>query len=124
MPSINPSIQLLDPNMGIMSVLDSIQPNHMPGARPMASNVMREAGLEELYAPGTTARQMEAALCPLMGDGEALRPDVFSANLAGSMEALSASTDPAVRAFVEGELRPLMDNNDLLKAYTGLMIGG
>lgn len=124
MPTINPSLQLLDPNMGIMSVLDSRTIDHMPGARPLASNVMREAGLEELYAPGTASRMLENALCPPMGDGEALRPDVFSANLQGSIEELSKSSDPAIREFVEGELLPLMSNNELLKAYTGLMIGG
>ena len=38
--------------------------------------------------------------------------------------ALRDSREPAVRAFVRDDLAPLMDNADLLKAYTTLMVGG
>ena len=31
---------------------------------------------------------------------------------------------PAVRAFVRDELAPLLENTELLRAYTGLMVGG
>lgn len=130
MPGISPAFNLLDPNLGIQNILDPSlagTDGHMPGARPMAANVLREAGLEDLYggaSASSVGKLLEAALCPEVGDGDALRPDVFSAHLTGSLEALEGSRDPAVKAFVRGELRPLLDNAELLKAYTGLMIGG
>ena len=67
---------------------------------------------------------LEQALCPDAGDGDILRPEVFSGNLAGCLEALKDSDDPAVRALADGELAPLLQNKELLNAYMGLMIGG
>ena len=121
-----PTINLLDPSLGIQSVMDSpaTRPSGMPAARPLAANVLREAGLEELYSPSNAHHLVEQALCPDAGDGELLRPDVFSANLAGCMDALRDAEDPAVRAFVHDELAPLLQNRELLNAYMGLMIGG
>ena len=92
--------------------------------RPLASNVLREAGLEELYSPCNAHHLVEQALCPDAGDGDILRPEVFSGNLAGCLEALKDSDDPAVRALADGELAPLLQNKELLNAYMGLMIGG
>ena len=47
MPSV--SLNLLDPNLGIQNVMDSGSGARMPDARPLASTVLREAGLDELY---------------------------------------------------------------------------
>lgn len=82
------------------------------------------AGLEELYSPCNAHHLVEQALCPDAGDGDILRPEVFSGNLAGCLEALKDSDDPAVRALADGELAPLLQNKELLNAYMGLMIGG
>ncbi|MBQ3059913.1 MAG: type III secretion protein [Desulfovibrio sp.] len=118
------SINLLDPNLGIQNVMESGGNGAMPNARPLASTVLREAGLDELYNAGTAARQLEAALCPPVGDGSLLQPENFLAELKGSLNALRDSREPAVRAFVRDELNPLLENTELLKAYTSLMIGG
>ena len=42
----------------------------IPEARPLASNVLREAGLEELYSPCNAHHLVEQALCPDAGDGD------------------------------------------------------
>lgn len=44
--------------------------------------------------------------------------------LQGALTALRDSDKPAVRAFVRDELAPLLENTELLRAYTGLMVGG
>ena len=105
-----PSINLLDPSLGIQTIMESPAATRggIPEARPLASNVLREAGLEELYSPCNAH----------------LRPEVISGNLAGCLEALKDSDDPAVRALADGELAPLLQNKELLNAYMGLMIGG
>ena len=122
MPSV--SLNLLDPNLGIQNVMDSGSGARMPDARPLASTVLREAGLDELYQQGAAEKQLVAALCPPVGDGSILQPEIFQAELRGGLEALKDSRDPAVRAFVRDELAPLLENTELLKAYTGLMVGG
>ena len=119
------SIGIFDTSIGIQSVLlDGLDNENMPLARPLASTVMAEAGLEELYLPNNAGRMVEIALCPEVGDGKVLRPDVFSANLQKCLELLKESKNPDVRAFVRRDLTPMMEDNSLLQAYVGLMIGG
>lgn len=118
------SINLLDGNLGIQTVLDSGTTAHLPHARPLASSATREAGLDELYNSRRAERLLEAALCPVTGDGSLLQPETFQAELQGCLEALRNSDKPAVRAFVRDELGPLLENTELLKAYSGLMVGG
>lgn len=118
------SLNLLDPNLGIQNVMDFAGEAHMPDARPLASTVLREAGLDELYSGSAAEKQLEAALCPSVGDGSILQPENFQASLRECMVSLKDSRNPAVRAFVRDELGPLLENAELLKAYTGLMVGG
>lgn len=118
------SINLLNPGLGIQTIMDTNQTDRLPDARPLASSPMREAGLEELYEGRYMDQLVSATLLPAVGDGAILQPDVFHTELRGSLEALRDSREPAVRAFVRDELTPLLDNADLLKAYTSLMVGG
>ena len=118
------SFNLLDPNLGIQNVMTAGNGEHMPDARPLASSVLREAGLDELYRAGAAKKQIDAALCPPVGDGSVLQPENFQMELKGSLEALKQCRDPRVRAFVRDELGPLLENTELFKAYTGLMVGG
>ena len=119
------NIGIFDTSIGIQNVLLSELENAtMPQARPLAANVLSEAGLEELYMPGNAARMIENALCPDGGDGKILRPDVFSAHLREGFEALRDSKNPDVRAFLRKDLGPMLEDAGLLQAYTGLMVGG
>ena len=57
------------------------------------------------------------------------RPQRIMNRYEACMDAVSASTIYAerhrgVRALVDGELAPLLQNKELLNAYLGLMIGG
>lgn len=119
-------INLLDPSLGIQNILEQRLPDQsgMLTARPIAASILREAGLEELYSPVNAQRLVEETLCPDVGDGDLLLPDIFGTNLRKCTENLSESKDPAVRDLVEKELKPLLENKTLLNAYTGLMIGG
>lgn len=119
-----PSVNLLDPALGIQNIMAPGTDGHLPDARPLASSAMREAGLDELYNSRRAAQQLDAALCPPLGDGSLLQPEVFHRELQGALEALRGSEAPAVRAFVRDELTPLLEDAELLRAYTGLMVGG
>ena len=121
MPS---SINLLDASLGIQNVMDMPDLGNLPRARELASNALSEPGLEELYAPNNTWQLMERALCPDVGDGSMVSPENFSETLRSCVTDLEDSTDPAVRDMLSHELKPLLQNGQLLQAYLGLMIGG
>ena len=98
-----PSINLLDPSLGIQTIMESPAATRggIPEARPLASNVLREAGLEELYSPCNAHHLVEQALCPDAGDGDILRPEVFSGNLAACLEAWKECEEPGGRVGAE-----------------------
>lgn len=121
-----PSTDLLDSSPGIQIIMESPTATHggAPEARSLASSVLREAGLEELYPSCNAHYLVEQAFCPDAGDGDILCPEVFSDNLAGCLEALKDSDDLAVRALADGELVLLLQNKEFLNTYVGLMIEG
>ncbi len=119
------NIGIFDTSVGIQNVLlDELENATMPKAKPLAANVLSEAGLDELYMPRNAARMIEGALCPEVGDGKILRPDIFSDLLRNGLESLRESKNPDVRAFVRKDLAPMLEDATLLQAYTGLMVGG
>ena len=121
MPS---SVNLLDTSLGIQNVMDMPDPGNLPRARELASNALSEPGLEELYAPNNAWQLVERALCPDVGDGSMLSPEVFSETLESCVTDLEGCDDPAVQDMLTRELKPLLQNGQLLQAYLGLMIGG
>ena len=119
------SVGLFDTSEGIQQVLaDKAADRRMPLARQLASTVMAEAGLEELYLPGNVESMVEEALCPDVGDGMLLQPEVFAANLQAVHFCLQDSRQPDVRAFVRKDLTPMLEDAALLRAYVGLMVSG
>ena len=116
-------INLLDQSLGIQNVMDMPAADALPRARDIAANALKEAGLDELYAPSNARHLVENLLCPDVGDGSILSPEAFAGNMRTSMEELASSDDPAVRALVD-DLRGLLQNGQLYEAYRGLMIGG
>lgn len=117
-------INLLDTNLGIQNVMDFEQAGALPKAENLATSVLYEAGLEDLYAPNNYAQLIEESLSPSTGDGHILRAEVFSQNIGQCLEKMANSDNNVVREAVQQELRPLQENKDLLQAYCGLMIGG
>ncbi len=117
-------INLLDASLGIQTVMDMPDSGNLPRARELASNALSEPGLEELYAPSNARHLVERALCPDVGDGSMLSPEVFSETLQSCVSSLEDVSDPAVQELLSRELKPLLQNGQLLQAYLGLMIGG
>lgn len=122
---------ILDATIGIQTVMDTPIANGLPHARPLAQNTPHDAGLEELYAPVNLRSQMENLLCPHVGDGECVRPEVFFPQLescVGELNTMMTHNRHALpdegRKLLEKELIPLLENRQLLQSYLGLMIGG
>ena len=53
-----------------------------------------------------------------------MSPEVFNSQLESLLKKLSESRNPKIRAMLEHEIIPLMQNGMLLSAYRGLMLGG
>ena len=63
-------------------------------------------------------------MCPNVGDGTLVNPAVFQSQLEAILEKLRKSDNPKIRALLEKEIVPLLQNGMLLSAYRGLMLGG
>ena len=118
-----PTIGILDHSLGIQSVMDMPGADKLPLAKDTGATPLREAGLDELYAPVNARSLVEALLCPNVGDGSLLSPEAFADQMESCIKELASSEDPAVRAMLK-ELTGLQKNGMLYQAYVGLMIGG
>ncbi|UQZ90967.1 type III secretion protein [Deltaproteobacteria bacterium Smac51] len=118
-------INLLDPNLGVQNIMEpQTDSARLPKARSLSSNVTTEAGLKELYQMPGFRDLLTGNLAPKVYDSDLLKPEVMMGNLASSLEELRAVKNPEVRRFVRDDLGPLMENTELLRTYTGLLIGG
>ena len=119
------SIQtLFNPSLGIQGLLDMPDAGRLPQARELASSTLQASSLEELYGPLNARTAVEDLLCPNVGDGTLVSPEVFSSELENIVRKLEKSGNPKIRAMLEQEIVPLLENGMLLSAYQGLMIGG
>lgn len=116
--------QILNPNVGINQVMPPVGESHIPQAKQLPSTTITERGLDELYNFSTTEKFLEQTLCPKVGDGTILQPNVFSDCLKNALKSLQNNPQSQVQTFVREELTPLLENEMLLQAYSGLLIGG
>ena len=115
---------LLNPSIGIQELLQMPEDNRLPQARELGSSMLQETGLEGLYGAVNSHTAFEALLCPNVGDGTLVSPEVFNSQLESLLKKLSESRNPKIRAMLENEIIPLMQNGMLRSAYRGLMLGG
>ena len=97
---------------------------HLPEARDLGTNLLQESGLENLFRTANSRSALEALLCPDIGDGSLVSPEIFEADLHALLEKLRKSENPKIQALVREEIEPLLQNGLLLTAYRNLMLGG
>ncbi|MDR2935050.1 MAG: type III secretion protein [Candidatus Adiutrix sp.] len=116
---------LLDPNLGLSGLIERADPSErLPRPHTLATGAAPEAGLADLFKPANFQSLIMAGLEPRVSDENLLRPDVLKRNLETGLEKLKKSRRPEVRRFVRDDLNPLMDDQDLLRGYLNLMMGG
>ena len=74
-----PIQSLLNPSIGIQELLAMPEPSRLPQAKEMPSSVLQQTGLEQLYGTANARTGSEALLCPDVGDGRIVSPEVFQA---------------------------------------------
>lgn len=114
----------MNPSIGIQDLMPMEETNGLPKARELASGMLAESGLDALYGKVNIKTAVENLLCPNVGDGSLVSPEVFNNELERIVEKLRQSDNEKIRAMLEEEILPLMQNGILLSAYRGLMIGG
>ncbi len=117
-------INLFDPKLGIQSIIDSHESERLPVAKPMATAEMYNTPIDSAYNLANIRNLVENAICPQAGDGEILRPDIFSNSLKNCSTILAKSDNDQVHDFLRRDLYPLLENEDLLRTYCNLMLGG
>lgn len=120
----SPVQNLLNSTIGIQDLLAMPDTPNLPRAKEIASSVLQQTGLENLYNTGNARTAAEALLCPDIGDGRVVTPEIFNAQLVRLYEKLKQSKNPKMQALLDNEIRPLIENGMLLSAYRGLMLGG
>lgn len=114
----------MNPSIGIQSLMDMPDAGRLPETKELAPGLLRETGLEGLYGQVNTKTVVEDLLCPNVGDGTLVSPEVFSRELEAIVEKLQKSDNPKIKTLLANEITPLMENGALFSAYQGLMIGG
>lgn len=119
-----PVQNLFNPSVGIQSLMSMPDVEGLPEARDLASSALQQSSLQSLYGTKNAQTTVESYLCPDVGDGTLVSPEVFGHELEALLEKLRGSDNPKVRAMLEDVIVPLLENGQLFSAYRGLMIGG
>ncbi len=117
-------IDLFNHSMGIQDFLIPHSQNHIPTAKPLASTGNAEINMVERFNAHDIKAFAERFLSPEVGDGEALRPDIFNRVIKNFAEKYQGENDPDVQVFLNDILKPMIANKELLQAYSNLMLGG
>ncbi|GHT82032.1 hypothetical protein FACS1894116_03300 [Betaproteobacteria bacterium] len=116
---------IMNPSLGVQGVLDpAIQDTHLPQARTLATDLSPESGLAELYRMNNLQSRILSGLQPRVGDEALLRPDMLRKNLQQSFDGLKDNRDPYIRRFVRDDLKPLLENEQLLTEYVNMLVSG
>jgi type III secretion protein X len=119
------AIDILNPSLGLQGFLEPLAGEpHLPGVKPLASNVLVETSLAQHFGLESMSQTIERGLVPLVPDEKLLRPDVFKRNLKGAFDRLKSSRQPQIRKFVRDDLAPIMEDAELYDLLAGLLIGG
>ena len=120
----SPIQSLLNPSLGIQELMQMPDATRLPEVRDLTNSVLNETSLEGLYGAVNSRSACEALLCPSVGDGTLVSPEVFNSQLQALVAKLQQSENPKVQALLQQEIYPLLQNGMLLSAYRGLMLGG
>ncbi len=118
------NFNIFDSKVGIQSILNQSHLDNLPQAKQIAASVVQEAGIEDVYSPKNFRKMVESLICPSVGDGEILKPYNFSRALNACADDMKNTSDPDIQDFLMKDLFPLLENEELLRTYSGLMIGG
>ncbi len=98
--------------------------SNFPQAKQLASTATNEIAVVEHFNLHDMTAICEKFLTPEMGDGTALRPDVFNRNILSVLNKFADSKDEQVQTMLNDVIKPMHQNKALLYAFQNLMVGG
>ena len=116
---------ILDSNLGIGGVLPPAgRETHLPDASDFVSVGQSQHGLEDLFGQNLQHKSLLEAMAPQMSRPEQYEPGHIGRCMDTTLDKLRFNSNKVVRELVDDVLQPLADNRQLLKIYTGMMVGG
>lgn len=119
-----PVQNLLNTSIGIQSLLQMPDAAGLPNPVDTRRAFSTNRALKSSLAAATPAAAPKRCSAPDIGDGRVVSPEVFESHLTAIVAKLQASDNPKIKALLENEILPIMQNGMLLSAYRGLMLGG
>ncbi|MDR2441945.1 MAG: hypothetical protein LBE31_00300 [Deltaproteobacteria bacterium] len=118
------AIDILNPNIGLQGVLDpTIEQSNIPQFQLLPSNALTETSLARHFALTNSQQLIDRSLIPVDIDQELLMPEAFKRNLASAYELLKSSRKPELRRFAREDLANIIEDDELYKIYSGLLVG-
>ncbi len=117
-------VDLFNADLGIQNILNAQDNQRLPSTKQLTTSTLYDTHLDTLYSPTNMRDRLEHAVCPDIGDGEVARVDVFSESLKACALLLKDSREPEIHDFLRRDLFPLLENEELLRTYYNLMLGG
>ena len=112
------SVNILNSNIGLGSVMNLPESEHLPQVEQIVVQNETEVKLDELYKGNSFSA------IALQGLDDILQPANLNRSLNSIFERMQGIKDADVRRFLREDLSPLMENRELLKAYLGMMVEG
>ncbi|MCR5537584.1 MAG: hypothetical protein K6F05_09325 [Succinivibrio sp.] len=117
--------KILNSSVGIDGVLPPAgQETHLPDASEFVSVGHSAKSLDDLFGQDLQHQSLLNALAPKMDRPEQYEPTHIGRCMDQSLDKLRYISNAQVRELVDEVLQPLADNRQLLKIYTGMMVGG
>ena len=118
------SVNLLNSNIGLGSVMNLPESEHLPQVEQIVVQNETEVKLDELYKGNSFSAIALQGLEPKLSSNDILQPANLNRSLNSIFERMQGIKDADVRRFLREDLSPLMENRELLKAYLGMMVEG
>ncbi len=116
-------MNILSSNIGIQGFVEPKIESNFPSAKQLPSTATHEIAVVEHFNIRDMTALCEKFLTPHVGDGTALNPDKFIKNLSSYVDKNKDSNNPVMQTFIKDVAKPIMENKELLYAFTNLLVG-
>ena len=108
--------------LGLDSPLAPQIDTHLPEAPELVHNLNPDIGLSELYTGNSFHDKIAQAFEFSLKNVDLLQPNKIERELENIMQKLGSVRDNNIEDFLNADVKPLLNNADLLRVYTSMML--
>ncbi|WP_019002210.1 hypothetical protein [Succinimonas amylolytica] len=108
--------------LGLDSPLAPQFDTHLPEARDLVHNLKPDVGLADLYTGNSFHDRIAQAFEFTLKNVDLLQPNKIERELENIMQKLGEIRDNNIEDFLNADVKPLLNNADLLRVYTSMML--